>query len=43
MHINTRVAFAIPSYEIGRTKNLLDSFPVFLQEFLNNLDYETIA
>jgi hypothetical protein len=43
MHINTRVAFAIPSYEIGGTQNLLDSFPVLLQEFLNNLDYETIA
>lgn len=43
MHINTRIAFAIPSYEIGGTQNLLDSFPVLLQEFLNNLDYETIA
>lgn len=43
MHIRTRIALAIPSYEIGGTKNLLECFPLLLREFFNQLNYEKIA
>jgi hypothetical protein len=43
MHIRTRIALAMPSYEIGGTQNLLACFPLLLREFFNQLHYEKIA
>lgn len=40
MHINTRIALAIPLFEIGGAKNLLNSFPALLQWAINDLCVE---
>ena len=43
VHIRTRIAFAIPSYEIGGTQNLLECFPLLVRELFDKLDYEKIS
>ena len=43
MHIQTRVALAIPNYEIGSIQGLFECFPLLFREFLNQLDYGKIA
>ena len=43
MHIRTRIALAMPSYEIGGVQNLLEFFPLLLRELLNVLGYERLA
>ena len=42
MHVSTRLALAIPLYEIGGVKNLFDCFPVLLEWCLHELcvDYD---
>ncbi|WP_375327143.1 DUF6933 domain-containing protein [Candidatus Tisiphia endosymbiont of Nemotelus uliginosus] len=43
MHIHTRIALAIPSYEIGGIHNLFKCFPLLINEFLHLLNYGKIA
>ncbi|MGB2684434.1 MAG: hypothetical protein WBC43_05390 [Olleya sp.] len=43
VHIRTKIAFAIPSYEIGGTQNLLECFPLLVRELFDKLDYEKIS
>lgn len=43
MHIHTRIALAIPSYEIGGIRNIFECFPLLLNEFFHLLNYGKIA
>lgn len=40
MHITTRLAIALPNYEIGGIQNLFPSFALQLQRILKELDYD---
>lgn len=40
MHISTRMAIALPNYEIGGVRNLFPTFAVQLQHLLKKLDYQ---
>ncbi|WP_341750239.1 DUF6933 domain-containing protein [Candidatus Tisiphia endosymbiont of Sialis lutaria] len=43
MHIHSKIAFAIPSYEIGGINSLFECFALLLRDCLNSLGYEEIA
>lgn len=43
MHVHSKIALAVPSYEIGGIHGLFECFALLLREFLNSLDYDEIA
>ena len=43
MHVETKVAFAIPSFEIGGVNNLFECFALLLQDFFMEYGDENLA
>ncbi|WP_157668049.1 DUF6933 domain-containing protein [Rickettsia gravesii] len=43
IHINTKIAFAIPIYEIGRIYSIFECLALLFRDFLYKLDLDEIA